>query len=68
MKESEDRLKFKELQRKDSDEVLQTDFKEPVHRKLQDKVKLAQEDPASDGESIEDEPLYDKITGDVYDE
>lgn len=68
MKEKVDRLKFKELQRKDSDEVEQVDFKEPVHQILKKKVEKATEDPASDGESIEDEPLYDKITGDIYDE
>jgi hypothetical protein len=39
-----------------------------VHKVLQKKVIKASEDPASDGESIEDEPLYDKITGDIYDE
>ena len=68
MLEKEDRLKHKALQKKAPDQVSPENFKQPIHSILEKKVHHALEDPASDGESLDDEPLYDKITGDIYDE
>lgn len=68
MKETEDRLKFKEMQVKDVDQVRFVEFKDSVHQKLKEKVIEAEEDVISVAEDIEDGPVYVREEDDMYDQ
>lgn len=68
MKETEDRLKFKEMQVKDVDQVRYVEFKESIHNTLKEKVIEAEEDVISVAEDIEDGPEYVREEEDIYDQ
>lgn len=68
MKEKEDRLKFKEKQRKDLDQVDEVEFKDPIHQKLKEKVDEAEKDFISEAEDIDDSAQYQRGEDDVYDD
>lgn len=68
MQEKEDRLKFKEKQRKDIDQINELEFKDPVHQKLKEKVVEAEQDVISEAEDIDDEAQYERDEDDLYDE